>query len=224
MNKLPIFKMKIKEEVSDSENKQEFIALVDQPAVELEWFAFNDHKNIMDVIIGLMAEPKDVKRFDGSSKFDFSYDDERQILTGVALVADMPIYRKMVLPGDKEESEFYIVFDKKTVFDFVKKFMKNNYSRNLNLHHDDNMKLEDAFLFESIMVDSSRGISAPSMFSGVSDGSWIVSIQVEAKELWNKIKTEGLKGFSVQGYFGLDYVKTEDQTILEQIADTAKGL
>lgn len=199
MNKLPIFKMKIKEEASDSENKQEFIALVDQPAVEVEWFEFSKQE-----------------------KFKFSYDDQRQILTGVALVADMPIYRKMKLPGQDAESEFYIVFDKTTVFDFVKKFMKNAYTKNFNLHHDDTMKTEDVFLFESIVVDSTRGVSAPKMFDGISDGSWIISAQVESKESWNKIKAEGLHGFSVQGYFGLDYIKDENAATLENIADMAK--
>jgi hypothetical protein len=191
--------MKIKEEVSDSENKQEFIALVDQPAVEVEWFEFSKQE-----------------------KFKFSYDDQRQILTGVALVADMPIYRKMKLPGQDAESEFYIVFDKTTVFDFVKKFMKNAYTKNFNLHHDDTMKTEDVFLFESIVVDSTRGVSAPKMFDGISDGSWIISAQVESKESWNKIKEEGLHGFSVQGYFGLDYIKDENAATLENIADMAK--
>ena len=192
--------MKIKEEASTSENKQEFIALVDQPAVEMEWFAFSDQK-----------------------KFKFNLDEERQILTGVALVADMPIYRKMVLPGDKVESEFYIVFDKPTVFDFVKKFMKNAYTTNFNLHHDDSQKTDDVYLFESMIVDSSRGVMPPKMFEGISEGSWIISVKVDSKESWDKIKSEGLHGFSVQGYFGLDYLKNEDPNILENIADMAKG-
>lgn len=221
--KLPIFKMKIKEEASTSENKQEFIALVDQPAVEMEWFAFKDHKNIVDVIIGLMAEAKGVDRFNGETKFKFNYDEERQILTGVALVADMPIYRKMVLPGDSVESEFYIVFDKPTVFDFVKKFMKNAYTTNFNLHHDDDQKTDDVYLFESMVVDSSRGVAPPKMFEGISEGSWIISVKVDSKESWEKIKAEGLHGFSVQGYFGLDYIKNEDPNLLEKIADMAKG-
>lgn len=198
--KLPIFKMKIKEEASTSENKQEFIALVDQPAVEMEWFAFSDQK-----------------------KFKFNLDEERQILTGVALVADMPIYRKMVLPGDSVESEFYIVFDKPTVFDFVKKFMKNAYTTNFNLHHDDDQKTDDVYLFESMVVDSSRGVAPPKMFEGISEGSWIISVKVDSKESWEKIKSEGLHGFSVQGYFGLDYIKNEDPNLLEKIADMAKG-
>lgn len=192
--------MKIKEEASTSENKQEFIALVDQPAVEMEWFAFSDQK-----------------------KFKFNLDEERQILTGVALVADMPIYRKMVLPGDSVESEFYIVFDKPTVFDFVKKFMKNAYTTNFNLHHDDDQKTDDVYLFESMVVDSSRGVAPPKMFEGISEGSWIISVKVDSKESWEKIKSEGLHGFSVQGYFGLDYIKNEDPNLLEKIADMAKG-
>lgn len=222
MNKLPVFKMKIKPEASELENKQEFVALVTDPAVELNWHAFSKEKDILEVIIGLMAEPKDASRFNGDAKFNFDYDEERQILTGVALVADMPIYRKMVLPGEDVEKEFYIVFDKPTVFDFVKKFMKNAYNANFNMHHDENQKTNDVYIFESMIVDSSRGISAPKMFEGVSEGSWIISVKVDSKESWEKIKKEGLQGFSVQGYFGLDYVKEVEEDTLKTIADMTK--
>ena len=78
--KLPIYKLKIKED-DDSPSAVEYVALVDQPAIELNWMAFN-------------------------KQMRFSADPERRLIMGVLMVADMPIYRR-----DEKMGEFYVVFD-----------------------------------------------------------------------------------------------------------------
>lgn len=205
-NKLPVFKLKVKRESATAdtpEDQQEYIALVDHPAVELECFYFASHNQ--------------------SEKFKFAFDEERQIITGVALVAEMPIKRKMKLPGQTVESEFYVVFDKPTIFEFVQKFFRKGYTSNFIMHHSDTPEKEGIYLFESIFVDSSRGVVAPKMFEGVNDGSWIISLHVPDKAKWTQIKKDGIKGLSVQGFFGMEYIRSEDEKVLDVIADLAKG-
>lgn len=197
--KLPVFKIKLK---ASDESKQEvnYVALTDNPAIEMEWFAFD--KN-----------------------YKFSTDEKRQILTGVAMVADMPIYRKGVVPGTDQQGEYYVVFDKEAIETSVMKFFRNKYTANFNFKHKSNQRTEqdDVYLFESIVVDPSRGVHAPEMFKGINPGSWIISVKVESKETWDRIKSDGLMGFSVEGIFGLEYMATEDEKILQAIADMTKG-
>lgn len=194
--------MVLKEEPKKNEAEQEFISLVTEPAIEMQWFEFASHQE---------------------NAFKFSIDEQRQILTGVALVPDMPIYRKMKMSEGEEAKEFYVVFEKQTVFDFVKKFMKNRYNKHINISHNNDDIVDDAFLFESLVVDESRGMLAPKMFEGVRDGSWVVSLQIEDKNSWERIKREGLKGFSVQAMMGMEYVATEEEGLLQTIADMTKG-
>lgn len=195
--KLPVFKMKINKE-DTSAQAVEYVALVDHPAIEINWMEF-------------------------SKQFKFSADNERKLIMGALMVADQPIYRKGLIPGTSAEGEFYVMFDKHTIYDIVEKFMRNGYTSNFNLMHDSNQRTEGVYMIESMIVDSSRGVSAPKAFEGISEGSWIATVKIDNDEIWNDfIKTGKLKGFSVEGMFSPEYVNTEDEAILEQIAEMAK--
>lgn len=195
--KLPVFKLKINPE--DSSGKEvTYIALVDHPAIELDWFAFN-------------------------KQFKFSSDSEKRIVTGPLMVADMPIYRKGKVPYTNEEGEYYTVFDKETIFDIVQKFFRNGYGSNFNLMHSSEHKTKDVYIIESMVVDSTRGLVAPKMFKGISEGSWLITAKIDNDELWDEyVKTGKLRGFSIEGLFDPIYEKTEDQKVLETVMDLMK--
>jgi hypothetical protein len=78
MNKLPVIYLTIDE---DHETGLDAISLVDHPAIERNWMAFN-------------------------KKQKFSLNEEKRIVSGAAMVADYPIYRK-----DDDGREYYVVFD-----------------------------------------------------------------------------------------------------------------
>jgi len=185
---LPIYKMII----GDTENTEvNFVSLVDAPAIERMWLKFNEHK-----------EP-----------LKFVADKERQILTGVLMVADLPIYRR-----DEKLGEYYVVFDKDNIEKAAQKFFKNGYNSNINIMHTQGEKVEGAYLFESFIVDKSRGISAPKGFEDVTEGTWIGSVKVENKDVWDRlIKSESLMGFSVEGVFGYELEMTEDEKTIQEI-------
>jgi hypothetical protein len=67
MNKLPVIYLTIDE---DHETGLDAISLVDHPAIERNWMAFN-------------------------KKQKFALNEEKRIVSGAAMVADYPIYRKM---------------------------------------------------------------------------------------------------------------------------------
>ena len=198
MNKLPVFKLRIKKDDSSAQ-AVEYVALVDNPAIEMDWMAFN-------------------------KQYKFHEDKERRMIMGALMVADMPIYRSGPLPGTDQGDGYYVVFDKETIYDIVQKFFRNGYASNFNIMHDNNQRLEGVYIIESMMVDTSRGVVAPKHFDGISDGSWIVTAKIDNEQVWNEyIKTGKLKGFSVEGIFSPEYYTSEDEKILETIAEIVKG-
>lgn len=171
-NGLPIYNIDINDE---DETGLDAISLVQHPAIEVDFLCFNE----------------DVK------KIDFSADEDKHILTAVALRADHPIYRRN---GDYE---YWVVFTKDVIRKLVTKYAKNNLFNSVNIEHNDYSFVKSAYMIESYIVDKARGI-VPSEFKDIEDGSWIVSYYIDDESLWNVVKnTDALNGLSVQGLFKL---------------------
>lgn len=162
--KLPIYKIDINE--FDSESGVDFISLVDEPAMELNWLKFN----------------KEVK-------LEFKADTDKKLLYGVFITPDKMIYR-----NDPKIGEYYTFFTKDSIQKIVKKFNKNNFNRNINFMHGDNVV--NGYVVENFIT--SDMIKANLGFEVV-DGSWIGSVYIEDDKFWNDyIKTGVLQGFSVE--------------------------
>ena len=167
---LPLYEMVINPEET-SEVEVSFVALVDKPAIERNFLAFKDNT------------------------LHFALDEEKRIISGPAMVADAPIFRK------DENGEYNVFFSAETIRDIAVKFFKKDYQKNLNLFHDPSLSLEGVTIFESFVSDVSRGIQPMKGFEDLPDGSWFISAKVDNEEVWNKIKSGEVKGFSVEGIF-----------------------
>lgn len=146
-------------------------------------------------------------------KFNFSITNEEQrVVSGPLMLANTPIYR------NDERGEYYVVFEPETIKQIVQKFFAQGFQGNVNLAHDPNQQVEDVFMFESWIVDSSRGIKPMEGFNDVPDGSWFGSFKVDNDDVWEKVKQGEFKGFSVEGFF--KYKRKEDDlvTLLEKLS------
>ena len=166
VNGLPCYSLNI----DDSENTGCFkISLVDFPAVETSFLCFN-------------AEPE---------KFNFKVtDDEKHIVTGIALRCNVPIYR--VSP---DGTEYYVLFTKDTVEHIMQKFAKDNNGFNISIQHE--LDVKDCYVVESYLINKERGI-VPQEFSDIEDGSWVVSVKIENPKVWEYIKEGNCSGFSIE--------------------------
>ena len=190
---LPIYKMVIDE--NDDTSGVNYVALVDEPAIQLDWQMFNKKKQA------------------------FKIDNDRRIISGAMMVADLPIYRR-----DERMGEYYVVFDKDTIQTIQRKFMANGYTKNFNLMHESEFQVNSATLFNSFIIDKTIGINTPDGYDELPDGSWFGSVYISDQKLWDFIKSGKFRGFSVEGYFDLVYQKDEKekdiikeiQTILEK--------
>ena len=126
----------------------------------------------------------------------YQFKEAEQIITGVAILADTPIFRR-----NKELGEHFIIFSKDSIKMMVEKLFKENKFNNINLQHDDNNTVNSVYLTESYFIDREKGIN-PEEFKEATDGSWVVSYKVTDKTLFNDIVTSGkFNGFSLEGNF-----------------------
>ena len=177
---LPVYKIKI--DMDDTTTGLSAVSLVDCPAVERDFLLFDKAEML------------------------FKADDEKQIISGIALLADTPIYRR------NQNGEFYVVFEKDTIRQLVEKYSKNGLFNSVNLQHQSDKSVNNVYLIESLIIDKERGI-CPNEFSDVPNGSWYVSYYVENESLWNEIKNgDWFNGFSVEITAGLEMNKHKNNT------------
>lgn len=161
---LPLYNLTITDEM-DGVYK---ISLVDAPAIESDFLLFEENEK---------------------KRFTFS-NEERHVITGAAMIPDLPIYR-----CDESGFEYYVTFSKETIERSAQLFFRNGFQSNISVGHEFDVK--GIYVFESYIVDSKRGIKPNDI--DLPDGSWVVSMKCENDELWNKLKnTDLLHGMSIE--------------------------
>ncbi len=144
-------------------------------------------------------------------------DEEKRIVSGYFMKADLPIIRL-----NDENEKYYVVFRRDTIEKIVNKFFKNGLNANVNLMHDNNLQAKGVYVIESLIIDSKRGIKAPKGFEDAPDGSWWGSMRVENDEVWAMVKDGSFKGFSVEGMFGQAKTIKYPVTLINKIREVVK--
>lgn len=167
-------------------------------------------------IVSIPAHLKVALKFKEEKKQKFHFNDELQIVTGVVIAVDEPIYRF----DSETQTEFQVVFRKKAADKIMLDYFKKGYANKLNFEHNENEVIKSAYLIESYQIDQSRGNSVPDAFKSqdLKDGSIIFSYKVEDKDEWEKVKQLG--GFSIEGVFNLIEVnnqKSEKMSLLKRL-------
>jgi hypothetical protein len=184
--KLPVYKLDINE--FDEETGIDFVSLVENAAIQKDFLAFSE----MPIKFAIQ-------------------DEEKRIVTGAAMIADLPIYRR-----DDIRGEYYVVFDKESIFKIAKKWARSNQYNSVNAHHKTPI-MNGVSLFESYIIDRERGVMPPKGFEEVADGSWFVSYLIDNDDVWAKVKSGEFKGFSVEGVF--DFPKDQEEQLIEQMKE-----
>jgi hypothetical protein len=190
---LQVYKAEIDPAIT-SDLEVNFIGLVDRPAIEKNFQTFKAQE----------------------TKAKFTLNEERRIISGPAMIADMPIYRK-----DDQLGEYYVVFDKPSIQTIVEKFSAKGFMQKFNLFHDDQQQVSDVTIFNSFITDAGLGIASPTGFEDAPEGSWFISAKVNNDAVWEKVKAGAVKGFSVEGLFAYmptTKVKMSAEQLLQKIA------
>lgn len=194
--KLPIYNLIINDD--DDTTGVEAVALVDHPAIEKNWVAFSGEQK----------------------PYSFAtVNADKRIISGALMIADLPIYRR------DDMGEYYVIFNRSTIETISQKYMRNGFLKNVNAMHDPNQKIDGVYLWQNWIIDKSNGITPPSYYQNMTDGSWYGMFKVDNQPLWNDyIKTGIFKGFSVEGIFEHKYLVDKAKSQIDSLAERIQAL
>ena len=191
MEKLPIYRFVVGE---DDDCQLEAMALVDNPAIELNWQTFSN------------------------ANIKFSANKEKRVISGALMVADLPIYRI------DETGEYYGLFTAGDIYNLRNKFFKQSKDKEVNMMHDSNKMLDGVYMIENFIIDSSRNINSPKGFNltdGSWFGSYKVDNNEVWNDF---IKTGEFKGFSVEGVFKTQKIADKPRNKIDEMIDIIKQI
>lgn len=182
--------MRIVELILDEEAEEtgvEAISIVESPAIESDFVALKNEEIKLAEV-----------------------DKEKRILMGALLIPDKPIYR------NGNQGEYYIFFSKDTIVKASQMYLKNGYQNATTLEHEkalNGLTLVESWIVEDEVQDKSRkyGLNVPL-------GTWMGSVKVNNEEIWKQyVKTNKVRGFSIEGYFA-DKMEKPSDNIEEELA------
>lgn len=150
------------------------ISMVESPAIESDFVALSKEEE----------------------KRVFLESDERHMCYGAALIPDKDIYR------NNGEQEFYISFTKESIEKMSQDFMKNYRQNEVTLDHDE--MANDITITESWLVEDPYKDKANALGINVPKGSWMIGMKVNQIDVWDRVKSGELKGFSVESMISLE--------------------
>ena len=150
------------------------ISMVESPAIESDFVALSKEEE----------------------KRVFLESDERHMVYGAALIPDKDIYR------NNGEQEFYISFTKESIEKMSQDFMKNYRQNEVTLDHDE--MANDITITESWLVEDPYKDKANALGISVPKGSWMIGMKVNQIDVWERVKSGELKGFSVESMISLE--------------------
>lgn len=147
-------------------------------------------------LVDLPAVDSDFQKFGKAVKVVMASEEQRLIL-GVVMRANYPIYRV-----DEERGEYYTIFSAETIRTMAEKYLAENRQNRVNLMHCGE-EMRGVYMNQMFIKDTAKGV-APAGFEEIEDGSLFMEFHVEDDEIWNWIKEGILRGFSLEGFFGLE--------------------
>lgn len=174
------------------------ISLVDYPAVESDFMAFNNDKEIKYRI----------------------QDDEQHILYGVLMRANFLIYRE-----DPEMGQFYVKYTPETIKVMAEKLLADNRQNSVNIMHYIDSNIEGVNMQQMFIKDIKKGVN-PEGFDNIEDGSLFAVFKVENEAVWEAVKAGTFKGFSLEGYFNLkpEKKKSKNKINMSKLKEKLKAL
>ena len=165
--------------------------------------------------IGLVESPAIQENWIALSEHKFSEAvEERRMLYGAAMIPNKYIYR---IDEDTME-EFYVVFEAETIVQCAQMFLKKNMQHNHTYEHA--FEIEGCTVVESWIVESEFDKSRH-FGMNVPKGTWMLGVKVDDEGIWQKVKAEEIKGFSIEGRFSELQLKAAstnvEQSILKEI-------
>lgn len=179
----------------------DFISLVSEPAIEVDFLKFNKQEALKFAQI----------------------DEEKRIVTGLFLIPNKDIYRVDERTGE----EWLAYFTAEDVRKIGQNFMLSNKNSAVNLEHE--TKVDSVSIIESWFVEHETDKIYALGFSNEQApiGSWAGTMLIKEDAIWDDVKAGKFNGFSIEGtlieqlskqkYNEVEEILNEINNILENI-------
>ena len=178
---------KIKKYKVGIDSETEAISMVTEPAIESDFVFLSKDKAIV--------------------KEAFS-NDEKHMVYGAVLRPDFPIYR------NDGENEYYLEFTSESIERMARDYMMNYRQGNVTIQHEE--YANEVFMVESWIkqdMDKDKSVSV-GLDKSLPIGTWFCGFYVNNNDVWERIRSKELKGFSVEAMIDIEdfaKVKKEDE-------------
>lgn len=171
-NNLPLYEAR----VTDETDGMFVVSLVDYPAIEADFLAFDANKPLIRLAV--------------------QNEEERKVL-GPVMVPDAPIYRRT-----DEGFEYFLVYGKDTIKKMAEKYFAEGRVNDVDVMH--SFELEDGVVMtQAFLKNTEKGIN-PAGFEDLPDGTLFFEYHVLNDNIWERVKSGELKGFSLAGVFDVE--------------------
>lgn len=150
------------------------ISLVDDPAVQSNFLAFDEAKRVPLYAVS---------------------DEEKRLVLGVIMRSDFPIFRR-----DTGFGEYYVIYKPEEIRKMAEKYLAESRQNILNAMHQGD-DLPDIYMVQYFI--KGNGIN-PAGFEDIADGSLFAEFHVVNDDIWAEIKAGTYRGFSLEGVFDLE--------------------
>jgi hypothetical protein len=166
---------------------------------------------VKDAVGRAGQRPFDMPKRGYYSKAAFKFASEDQmILVGPAMVPDISIPRV-----DADGEKYFVRFSAETIKEICMKYFKEARTNDVNTDHEENSA--GAYIYESWIVEDPETDKANTVYGyNVPKGTWMVTMKVDDKATWTRIKSGELRGFSIEGIL-MDLEELEAKKKFEDI-------
>lgn len=185
-NGLPVYEINFNDSL-EANSGIDFVSIVDYPAIESNFVKLSQ------------------------SKAHFAANKDKQLLYGAILIPDKPIYRN----DPQGLGEYFCVFKADTIERLVRKLQATQKTININYQHLENSQVENAVIQEIWL--SGENDKSKDLGFDLPKGTAFIGAYIGNSKFWDdEIKTENVKGFSIEGFLDLEMSKLKKHIMSSQ--------
>ena len=181
-------KRKLKKYKVGMDSETYAISLVESPAIEEELVALEKQEPI---------------------KIQLANDEKHMVYSAV-LIPDKSIYRR-----NEDGDEYYLEFSKESIEKMSQEFMKEYRQAEITVDHEDiapEITVVESWIKADLYKDKSVALG---LNEQLPIGTWFAGMKVNNIDVWDRIKSGELKGFSVESMVSLEEFEKQDNNMIE---------
>lgn len=140
-----------------------------------------------------VSKPQQVETF--SKQYKFAMDGDQQIVVGPLMIPNKLIFRV-----DENGEPYYVYFTEETIQKIARKMMEEKKLDHINMEHDQD-SIVDGHMLETWLVEDSQKDKQQIYGMDFEKGTWMGMYKVDDPQVWQKVKSGELRGFSIEGFF-----------------------